>query len=212
VRSTIWGDWIPEEDVTEVRAVDAHSDQVVVEEPRPTSTTPPARPSAEKSCVCGVGFVHQRGCDRCRRRVAARRRGRPRLRPRSRRTRCAVAAISSTARGLSGWPGNAPLFVGRDGERITRGTIQSRIRRVFRRAGSDAQPVRGALVHGLQLANSDVSVYTLMKLLGRESMATSQRYVAGAAHETRAAARNPLYAFVRDRRRASNTIDRDGHL
>jgi hypothetical protein len=42
-------------------------------------------------------------------------------------------------------------------------------------------------VHGLrhtyatELANSEVSVYTLMKLLGHESMATSQRYVAGAA-------------------------------
>jgi integrase/recombinase XerC len=66
--------------------------------------------------------------------------------------------------------------------------------------------VRGALVHGLrhtyatELADSKVSVYTLMKLLGHESMATSQRYAAGAARETRtAAAQNPLYAIVRDR-------------
>jgi integrase len=75
---------------------------------------------------------------------------------------------SSTAHGLSRWSANAPLFVGRDGERITRGTIQSRVRRAFRRAGPDAQPVHGALVHGLrhtyatELANSDVSVYTLI--------------------------------------------------
>ena len=88
----------------------------------------------------------------------------------------------------------------------SRGTIQSRVRRAFRRAGPDAQPVRGALVHGLrhtyatELANSEVSVYTLMKLLGHESMATSQRYVAGAARETRtAAALNPLYGIIRDR-------------
>jgi integrase/recombinase XerC len=125
---------------------------------------------------------------------------------------------SSTAHGLSRWSANAPLFVGRDGERITRGTIQSRVRRAFRRAGPDAQPVRGALVHGLrhtyatELANSDVSVYTLMKLLGHESMATSQRYVVGAARETRvAAAQNPLYGFIRDRLRPSNTIG-GGHL
>jgi hypothetical protein len=39
--------------------------------------------------------------------------------------------------------GSAPLFVGRDGERITGATMQSRVRRVFR-AGPDAQPVRGA--------------------------------------------------------------------
>ena len=49
---------------------------------------------------------------------------------------------------------------------------------------------RGARVHGLrhtcatELANSNISVHTLMKLLGHESMATSQRYVAGAASPT----------------------------
>jgi len=65
------------------------------------------------------------------------------------------------------------------GERISRGTLQYR---AFRRAGIDADRARGALVHGLrhtfatELANSDVTVYTLMKLLGHESMATSQRY------------------------------------
>jgi len=51
---------------------------------------------------------------------------------------------------LSRWPGRSPLFVGRDGERITRGTVQSRIKRAFKRAGPDAQPVPGALVHGLR--------------------------------------------------------------
>ena len=67
--------------------------------------------------------------------------------------------------------------------------------------------MKGALVHGLrhtyatELANADVNVYALMKLLGHESMSTSQRYVAGAARETRsAAAQNPLYEVVRDRR------------
>jgi hypothetical protein len=53
--------------------------------------------------------------------------------------------------GLSQWPANAPLFVGRDGDRITRGPLQSRIKRAFKRAGPDAQPVSGALVHGLRL-------------------------------------------------------------
>jgi integrase/recombinase XerC len=105
---------------------------------------------------------------------------------------------------LSRWPARSPLFVGRDGERITRGTLQSR-KRAFKRAGPDAQPVPGALVHGLrhtyatELAGSDVSVYTLMKLLGHESMTTSQRYVTAAGTETRsAAARNGLYALIPD--------------
>lgn len=104
---------------------------------------------------------------------------------------------------LSGWPDSVPLFVGRDGERMTRGTLQSRIKRAFKRAGPDARPVPGALVHGLrhtyatELATSNVSVYTLMKLLGHESMTTSQRYVTAAGTETRsAAAENPLYSLL----------------
>jgi integrase/recombinase XerC len=104
---------------------------------------------------------------------------------------------------LTRWPAHSPLFVGRDGERITEGTLQSRIKRAFKRAGPYAQPVPGALVHGLrhtyatELASSNVSVYTLMKLLGHESMTTSQRYVSAAGTETRsAAAQNPLYALI----------------
>jgi integrase/recombinase XerC len=110
---------------------------------------------------------------------------------------------NTTASPLSRWPVRSPLFVGRDGERITRGTLQSRIKRAFKRAGPDAQPVPGALVHGLrhtyatELASSDVSVYTLMKLLGHESMTTSQRYVSAAGAETRsAAARNSIYEMI----------------
>jgi integrase/recombinase XerC len=105
--------------------------------------------------------------------------------------------------GLARWSARSPLFVGRDGECITQGTLQSRIKRAFKRAGSDAQPVPGALVHGLrhtyaaELAGSGISVYTLMKLLGHESMTTSQRYVTAAGTETRsAAAQNLLYALI----------------
>lgn len=94
----------------------------------------------------------------------------------------------------------APLFVGADGQRITRGALQYRILRAFKRAGPDAQRNPGALVHSLrhtyatELANTNISVYTLMKLLGHESLATSQRYVNAAGTETRcAAAQNPLY-------------------
>jgi hypothetical protein len=48
-----------------------------------------------------------------------------------------------------------------------------------------------------ELANSAVSVYTLMKLLGHESMVTSQRYVTAAGTETRtAAAQNKLYGLL----------------
>jgi len=109
--------------------------------------------------------------------------------------------------GLAAWPSAAPLFVGADGDRITRGTLQYRVLRAFRRAGIDADRARGALVHGLrhtfatELANAEVSVYTLMKLLGHESMVTSQRYVTAAGTETRtAAAQNKLYGLLKQER------------
>lgn len=125
-----------------------------------------------------------------------------------------VRPKTGTSSSLSQWPARAPLFVSVDGDRITRSTLESRMRRAFRRAGPDAQPVAGALVHGLrhtfatELANANVSVYTLMKLLGHESMTTSQRYVAAAGTETRAAAaQNPLYAMVGDQRRSDLQSD-----
>lgn len=99
---------------------------------------------------------------------------------------------------------NAALFVGADGERITRGTLQYRVLRAFKKAGINGERASGALVHGLrhtfatELANANVSVYTLMKLLGHESMVTSQRYVDGAGTETRAASElNPLYGLLK---------------
>jgi integrase/recombinase XerC len=104
---------------------------------------------------------------------------------------------------LRRWPANAPLFVGSNGQRITRGTLQYRVLRAFKLAGAEAQRIPGALVHALrhtyatELANTHISVYTLMKLLGHESMATSQRYVISAGSETRAAAaQNPLYGLA----------------
>ena len=105
--------------------------------------------------------------------------------------------------GMVAWPTTAALFVGSDGERITRGVLQYRVLRAFEKAGLNDQRTRGALVHGLrhtyatELANSNVSVYALMKLLGHESIATSQRYVDGAGIENRkAAALNPLYGLI----------------
>lgn len=104
---------------------------------------------------------------------------------------------------LSRWPASAPLFVGSNGQRITRGTLQYRVLRAFKLAGADAQRTPGALVHALrhtyatELANTNISVYNLMQLLGHESMATSQRYVISAGAETRAAAaQNPLYSLA----------------
>lgn len=105
--------------------------------------------------------------------------------------------------GLAAWPATAPLFVGSDGQRITRGTLQYRVLRAFNKAGLNSQRAAGVLVHGFrhtfatELANGNVSVYALMKLLGHDSMVTSQRYVDGAGAENRAAAaQNPLYGLI----------------
>jgi site-specific recombinase XerD len=117
--------------------------------------------------------------------------------PRSRRRASGIDAPSS-------FSPTAALFVGADGDRITRGTLQYRVLRAFKKAGINGERASGALVHGLrhtfatELANANVSVYTLMKLLGHESMVTSQRYVDGAGTETRAASElNPLYDLLK---------------
>ena len=60
------------------------------------------------------------------------------------------ATRTSRAPSYRDGPGDPRCFVGRDGGRITRGTVQSPIKRAFKRAGPDAQPVPGALVHGLR--------------------------------------------------------------
>ena len=52
-----------------------------------------------------------------------------------------------------------------------------------------------------ELANSEVSVSPLMKLLGHESMVTSQRSVTAAGTETHtAAAQTKMYSLTRRRR------------
>jgi integrase/recombinase XerC len=70
----------------------------------------------------------------------------------SRATRLPATARkrSSPAGGLAAWSPAAPLFVGADGDRISRGTLQYRVLRAFRRAGIDGDRARGALVHGLR--------------------------------------------------------------
>ena len=99
-------------------------------------------------------------------------------------------------------PGD-PMFVGGDGTRITRGTLQYRVERAYRRAGINGDRAKGALVHQLRhtfataMADQNVSIYTLMRMLGHESMNTTQRYTVGAGTAVRdAAALNPAYDLV----------------
>jgi site-specific recombinase XerD len=114
-----------------------------------------------------------------------------------------ITGRCSPTGGLAGWPADAPLFVGGDGHRITRGTLQYRVPGAFRPAGIDGTRAKDALLHGLrhtsatELANAEVSVYVLMNLLGHQSMTTSQRYISAAGTDTRdAAATSGLYKLL----------------
>ncbi|WP_254699191.1 tyrosine-type recombinase/integrase [Rhodococcus sp. SGAir0479] len=99
--------------------------------------------------------------------------------------------------------GSDPLFVGADGARITRGTLQYRVLRAYRRAGINGERAKGALTHQFRhtfatnMADENVSIFTLMRMLGHESMNTTQVYTEGAGTGVReAAARNPLYRLL----------------
>ena len=52
--------------------------------------------------------------------------------------------------GLAAWPATAALFVSTDGQRITRGTLQYRMLRAFKKAGLNSHRAAGVLVHGFR--------------------------------------------------------------
>lgn len=110
--------------------------------------------------------------------------------------------------GLAVWeqyPGTDPLFVGSDGHRITRGTLQYRVRRIYRRAGIESERKRGALAHALRhtfatsLADSGATMVELQQLLGHRSLQTVQIYTSATGDAVRHAAQhNPVYGLLGD--------------
>jgi site-specific recombinase XerD len=93
-------------------------------------------------------------------------------------------------------PVTAPLFVGNRGEPMGRGALQYLVEQLYREAGIRTRVPRGALVHALRhtfatsLARNGASGIELQRLLGHESLATTQRYIDASAREVRAAARS----------------------
>ncbi len=91
---------------------------------------------------------------------------------------------------------DAALFVGNNGEPMKRGGLQYLIERLYREAGIRTRVPAGALVHALRhtfatsLARNGATGTELQRLLGHESLATTQRYVDATAREVRAAARS----------------------
>lgn len=97
------------------------------------------------------------------------------------------------------FPGRIPrtsaLFVDNRGEPLRRGGLQYMVEQLYREAGIRSSVPAGALVHALRhtfatsLARNGASGVELQRLLGHESLATTQRYVDATAREVRAAAR-----------------------
>lgn len=98
---------------------------------------------------------------------------------------------------------DAPLFVDNRGTGMKRGALQYMIEQLYREAGIRSRVPSGALVHALRhtfatsLARNGASGTELQRLLGHESLATTQRYVDATAREVRQAARsNDAYKLL----------------
>ncbi len=89
----------------------------------------------------------------------------------------------------------AALFVDTRGAPMKRGGLQYLVEQLYREAGIRTSVPSGALVHALRhtfatsLARNGASGVELQRLLGHESLATTQRYVDATAREVRAAAK-----------------------
>lgn len=97
------------------------------------------------------------------------------------------------------------LFVANSGDPMRRGGLQYLIEQLYRQAGIRTKVPAGALVHALRhtfatsLARNGASGTELQRLLGHESLATTQRYVDATAREVRAAARtNEAYQLLQE--------------
>lgn len=101
------------------------------------------------------------------------------------------------------WRPEAPMFVNRRGERMTEGALYYLVRTVYRAAGVDAVRAQGAMVHALRhtaatrLAENGATAVEIMRVLGHQSIATSQAYVDATARDVRrAAATSPVYGLL----------------
>lgn len=111
---------------------------------------------------------------------------------------------------------DGPLFVANNGEAMRRGGLQYLIDQLYREAGIRTRVPAGALVHALRhtfattLARNGASGIELQRLLGHESLATTQRYVDATAREVRAAARaNDAYLAISRLQSEPGLLDSD---
>jgi integrase/recombinase XerC len=108
-----------------------------------------------------------------------------------------------------------PFFINTDNTRLTQGTLQYRVKRAYRNAGIEPDRAAGALTHALRhtfatvIANDPtITVHTLARMLGHESIATTQRYTEAAGGYTReASAANPIYRLIPPQAGSESRID-----
>ncbi|PPK90908.1 site-specific recombinase XerD [Kineococcus xinjiangensis] len=96
------------------------------------------------------------------------------------------------------------LFVDGSGRAMTRNQLQYLVRSCYRWAGVHDRVLRGSLVHALRhtfatrVVASGASAVEVMRLLGHQSLNTSQKYIDAGAQELRsAAAGNTSYEVLR---------------
>ncbi|WP_328291608.1 tyrosine-type recombinase/integrase [Kineococcus sp. NBC_00420] len=101
-------------------------------------------------------------------------------------------------------PLDAAMFVDTRGTALTRNQLQYLVRTAYRAAGIHDRVARGASVHALrhtfatEVVAAGGSAVEIMRLLGHQSLTTSQQYIDVAAQELRsAAAGNRTYAALR---------------
>ncbi|WP_432495643.1 tyrosine-type recombinase/integrase [Kineococcus auxinigenes] len=104
-------------------------------------------------------------------------------------------------------PLDAPLFVDTRERALTRDQLQYLVRSCYRAAGIGDRVQRGALVHALRhtfatrVVAAGASAVEVMRLLGHQSLTTSQQYIDATAHELRtAAAGSSTYTALHDLR------------
>jgi site-specific recombinase XerD len=110
----------------------------------------------------------------------------------------------------------APLFVGTNGEAMTRSAVQYSIARLYRRAGLGAHKPAGALVHALrhsfatQALETGADVVEVQELLGHSDLKTTRLYLQATADQLRDVVRaHPaqiaLREFSREQRRLGDS-------
>ncbi len=122
----------------------------------------------------------------------------------SRASRLPETVNDTSRNSFSRWAPDQPLFIKTDGTRINDTTLTSRVSIAYKRAGITGYRAKGSLNHQLRhtfatmmAEDPDVTVYQLQRLMGHNSINTTERYTRGAGRHVRdAIKRNPIYKMV----------------